>query len=308
MKIRLPETLEKKLLEGKTITIYPKYLSNVETHDYFSPDHTKHIVTNLQNGRPVRGTLNRADWIYLERTKNYSIFLDKPQFKNSCRWNKIHYIAHRGYTKKVKGNTEQAFRLALEKGFTMLEIDLQMTKDGKIILYHDAMIRDRMIPRLTFAEVIVLDASILTLPKFLKTFYKKNTKIFLDVKAMNPEIVPVLANDLRGYDMQNIFVFSFYIPILETIKCSLPKVHLGLATANNFPRLTIKNLIDEFQLSFIVVHWKVLTNEFMRNLHNHNQLIFAYTLQEDEANFHAIQKKILALPLDGIITNATSGV
>ena len=303
MKIRLPETLQKKLLQGQTITISPKHLSTLETHDYFSPEHTKVIVQNLKDGKTVRGTLNRADWMYLERIKNHALFPGTQFLKNASCWNRVRYIAHRGYTKNVKGNTEQAFRLAIKHGFTMLEIDLQMTKDKKIILYHDTIIQDRLFSKLTLRETLVLDRSILTLPKFLKKFCKKDTKIFLDVKAIDPKMVPILANNLQSYNKLNIFVFSFYIPMLQTIRHFLPTVHLGLATGNNFPQSTMEYLINEFHLSFFVVHWNMLTKTFVKNLHSHNQLVFAYTLQEDENKYHAIEKRLLALPIDGIITN-----
>ena len=49
-------------------------------------------------------------------------------------------IAHRGDSDKHKDNTVDAFVSALNKGFDMLELDIQMCKSGEIIVFHDTEI------------------------------------------------------------------------------------------------------------------------------------------------------------------------
>ena len=46
----------------------------------------------------------------------------------------IEIIAHRGYSAKAPENAVSAFKLAWENGADACELDLYLTKDGKIII------------------------------------------------------------------------------------------------------------------------------------------------------------------------------
>lgn len=52
-------------------------------------------------------------------------------------WNYPTFIAHRGAGKHAPENTLAAMRLGFEHGFTMMEYDVKLTKDGVPILLHD---------------------------------------------------------------------------------------------------------------------------------------------------------------------------
>ena len=70
------------------------------------------------------------------------------------------YIAHRGYFNNEKGvveNTKMAFLKAVEKGY-LIETDISLTKDEKIIVYHDNDFKrlfnvDKKICELTLDEI-----------------------------------------------------------------------------------------------------------------------------------------------------------
>lgn len=47
-------------------------------------------------------------------------------------------IAHRGNVKRAPENTMEAIRAAHQRGFEGAEIDVRLTKDGKVVLSHDA--------------------------------------------------------------------------------------------------------------------------------------------------------------------------
>ncbi len=68
------------------------------------------------------------------------------------------WISHRGYAKKAVENTRAAFRAAVELGFSCLETDLRLTRDGRIALVHDPDLKRlagdrRRIQDLTEAEL-----------------------------------------------------------------------------------------------------------------------------------------------------------
>jgi glycerophosphoryl diester phosphodiesterase len=49
-------------------------------------------------------------------------------------------IAHRGFSSKAPENTIAAFDLAVEHGFTNIELDVQLTADDKLVIIHDDLV------------------------------------------------------------------------------------------------------------------------------------------------------------------------
>ena len=63
---------------------------------------------------------------------------------------KINYIAHRGlHNEIVPENSMLAFKKAIEKNIA-IELDLQITKDNKVIVFHD-----RNLKRMTGIDKLV---------------------------------------------------------------------------------------------------------------------------------------------------------
>lgn len=74
------------------------------------------------------------------------------------------HIAHQGGETEVPSATMYAFKTALRKGADMLELDVHVTSDGKLVVLHDTTV-DRTtdgsgaVEALTLAEVQALDAA-----------------------------------------------------------------------------------------------------------------------------------------------------
>lgn len=84
---------------------------------------------------------------------------------------KVISIAHRGYSKLAPENTLAAYALALEQKPDYIECDVRRTKDGKIIISHDATV-DRCttgtgkVSDMTLDELKQLDAGSKFSPEF----------------------------------------------------------------------------------------------------------------------------------------------
>ncbi|MBE6560738.1 MAG: hypothetical protein E7662_06405 [Ruminococcaceae bacterium] len=52
----------------------------------------------------------------------------------------IYVAAHRGWCEQYPENTMAAFRAALEIGVDQIETDVRITRDGELVLIHDAMV------------------------------------------------------------------------------------------------------------------------------------------------------------------------
>ena len=75
----------------------------------------------------------------------------------------MNVVAHRGYSGVYPENTMLAFRKAVEAGSDEIELDVQLTKDGTLVVIHDEKV-DRTtdgtgaVRDLSFAELRKLDA------------------------------------------------------------------------------------------------------------------------------------------------------
>lgn len=71
--------------------------------------------------------------------------------------------AHRGDVAVAPENTIPAFVSAVEKGLGMIEFDVQLSKDGRLVIMHDPSVNRTtnskgLVDRLTFKELRTLDA------------------------------------------------------------------------------------------------------------------------------------------------------
>src|SRR6185312_16321857 len=85
--------------------------------------------------------------------------------------NKIINFAHRGASGYCPENTLAAFSKALELGATGLEIDVQLTKDGQIVIIHDENLKrtaglNKLVSDTSYEELRTLDAGSWFAPEF----------------------------------------------------------------------------------------------------------------------------------------------
>ena len=80
-------------------------------------------------------------------------------------------VAHRGHSIAYPENTLEAYRKAIELGVEMIECDVNITRDGKLVMIHDSML-DRtttgsgLVSAATWEEIQGLDAGGKFKPEF----------------------------------------------------------------------------------------------------------------------------------------------
>src|SRR5215210_2416980 len=84
-------------------------------------------------------------------------------------------LAHRGASEMAPENTMEAFRLGVEVGAGGLELDVHLTRDGRLVVIHDPTV-DRTtggtgaVAQMTLDEIRALDAGHEFTPDDLGTF------------------------------------------------------------------------------------------------------------------------------------------
>ena len=210
----------------------------------------------------------------------------------------MHLIAHRGYSDLHKDNTMEAFNAAIENNFDIIELDIQLTKDNRIIIYHDININDKFVRNLNLDEIQKFDSDIMTLEYFFSNININKINVYLDVKGSDFICVylhNILKNIKRNY---KILIGSFNLKLLERLYQQDNTYNLGIITENVLPEEIYKHYIATINIAFVSFHWTVLDNKTLRYLHMNNVLAYSYTCKNDN-----IKKFIMEYDIDGIVSN-----
>jgi len=159
---------------------------------------------------------------------------------------RIQVLAHRGASAYAPENTLAAFRLAIEQKADWLELDVQQTKDGQLVVFHDLRMERTTDGRgalrdLTLEQVKQLDAGRWYGPEFagerVPTFEEvvalaqaQGVRIFPEVK--DPRLYPGIEERVAavisayGYEDQTI-IQSFDMTSLERLRQVNPRLKLA---------------------------------------------------------------------------------
>jgi glycerophosphoryl diester phosphodiesterase len=148
----------------------------------------------------------------------------------------IWVVAHRGAKNIAPENTIAAFEAAAKFGANYVEVDVRPSKDGELILMHDATVNRTTngkgaVRDLTFAEIRALDAGNgEKVPTFRETLLwgkRRNVRIDVDHKEGSAEDVArviretgMIGNVVIEGNRQNLKRFSELLPGVDT----MPKV------------------------------------------------------------------------------------
>ena len=233
--------------------------------------------------------------------------------------NNILKIAHRGYSASCKytENTLSACYNAVNKGFNMIEIDVQLCKSNQIVVYHDTYINHNQkyykIENLTYQELKAIKHNVITLDDVIKNIdltrnTKTNTQLYLDIKGNNDNIIKPLITKLESSyeNLDNIILCSFNKKHIDTINVynnenkytiNHPKyIKKGFITENIFDIDDLKHLTRNIE--YLIFHWSMLDENTIKYCKTHNIKVFCYTCK----NKH-ILKEMLEYNVDGIVSD-----
>lgn len=157
-------------------------------------------------------------------------------------------FAHRGASGVCPENTMGAFRRALELGATGIETDVQMTKDGKLILIHDETVlrttgEQGFVKDYTFEEIQKLDAGswfseefrgerLPALEELLELTKDRGTIVNIELKngsIQYPELEEKVIASIRSFGMEDrVVISSFNHYSLVKCKSIAPEIRTGI--------------------------------------------------------------------------------
>ena len=164
-------------------------------------------------------------------------------------------LAHRGCHAELPENTLAAFDAAVALGVDGIETDLQVTRDGVPILFHDTTIHGQPVARLTHAELCRLSQrAVPTLVSALDAW----PDLFWNLEIKLPTHPPTLWSVLREYRAKRrLLVSSFWHPLAVQAGRELG-LDCGLLVAHrpwSFTSLLV-GLPDDLPTSRVSVVWE----------------------------------------------------
>lgn len=225
-------------------------------------------------------------------------------------------IAHRGFSEFYPENTMLAFEKALDYGSTAIETDVQITKDGELILIHDEIL-DRttnghgLVNNYTYKELRKLDAGsfknkdfsnckIPSLKELLSLIKDKNIILNLELKnsiIFYKNIEEKVISSICEENVENkIVISSFNHGSINKVKSLNPNIKTGLLFKEKIQN--IDQYCKEKKPNCLNLYYKKITNNFLTEAHKKKFLINCYTVNDKSS-----MENLIKMNVDGIITN-----
>lgn len=219
--------------------------------------------------------------------------------------------AHRGFSAAAPENTLPAFQLAIDQGCERAELDVQMTKDGVVMVTHDTNMRrctgrNQNIYDLTYDEVRKLDAGrwfgkkyagtkVPTLAEVLD-LCKGKIELNIEIKpnAATPELEAETLRIIRerGFE-NNCVITSQSYETLCKVKELAPEIPTGYILA-----LGVGSYYDLPAADFFSVESTFITSGMVQQVHLRGKTVSAWTVNREED-----ASDLLSLGVDDIITD-----
>lgn len=245
-------------------------------------------------------------------------------------------IAHRGLhdeNKTVPENSMPAFKGAVEKGF-IIELDVVMTKDKKLVVYHDKKLRrglgiDQYLHELTYEELSkhTLFGSTETIPLFrdVLSFVAGQVPLLIEVKNEGEvgEMESLIYEEIKSYQGQ--YAVQAFNPFtLNWFRKNAPEVlrgqlsggftvsdydmeYAGTTRLPWYQRFLLENLLLNFMSRphFIAYEVNKTTNARLNSLRKLGVPLLGWTIKQ-QAEYDEAKEKFDNLILDSVITTITN--
>ena len=241
----------------------------------------------------------------------YSVFTGKANFRLALFQNPT-VMAHRGLSADAPENTLYAFSDAILVGADFIELDVQQTRDGVLVVMHDSNLKrttgvNKDIWDVDSADIQNLDAGSWFDPAYANARIPtlEETLQFVDKRAkLNIEIKPTKhGSDTLEQDVAELitryqytdacYVTSFSYGSLKKVKEANPEIRTGYLMSVAYGQFYSLKYADAFSLNKVFV-----TSQVVNAAHQQGKQIFAWTV-----NGMSEVRSLCNLHVDSIITD-----
>lgn len=227
----------------------------------------------------------------------------------------IQRVAHRGGAQLAPENTLAAFRNALTLPIDAIELDVHMSRDGHLVVFHDDVVDKRTngsgnLRDLDFAYLRSLNAAAhfpggwpepQQIPTLREVFelVKGRAQVCIEVKPMKrngtfgryPNIAETVVDEVRSTGMlDQVLVISFDWTILPLFKSLEPAIQTGALVSKDVwdPSIegALQNLVKDVRdlwCNWISVNHELFTDDLLQVAHDHGFKLGLWTVNTEEA-------------------------
>lgn len=221
-------------------------------------------------------------------------------------------VAHRGHSIAYPENTLEAYRKAIELGIEMIECDINITRDGKLVMMHDTTL-DRTtngtgkVSASTWEEIQRLDAGGKFKPEFagvrvpsteetLLLYKETGTLSCFEIKGADADEWNRIALDMVDlilkHDMlDTVFLSSYHHEALHTAQAKCPELLLGPERLPDDAPADPPEALRQakaFNAPVIQHQYTVLTPEVIRFMHENEVAVWAWSTTDEPSLVYSI--------------------
>lgn len=220
-------------------------------------------------------------------------------------------FAHRGGSLEGEENTLPAFEHAVRLGYSHVELDVHLTRDGAVVIHHDPSLArmfgvDRAVADLDLADLATIRSSGGATVPLLADLLHAWPDLFVNIEVkVDAAVEPLAAVVRKASALRRICVGSFAPERTAAARKALgpdlcwSPAHAGVA------RLWARGwglpLPVDFPVVQVPVAWRgipVVTRRFVQAAHRHGIQVQVWTVDD-----RAEMERLLDLGVDGIMTD-----
>ncbi|MBU8683098.1 glycerophosphodiester phosphodiesterase [Bacillus haynesii] len=229
----------------------------------------------------------------------------------------LHIIAHRGASAYAPENTFAAFEKAVKLGADFIELDVQLTKDGKLAVIHDDKV-DRttngtgFVREYTMNELEKLDAGSWFGPEFqgekipsleaVLEKYQNKTGLLIEIKSSKtqPGIEKATGQLISRFDhSMNTIVQSFDAGAMRALHHMYPSIPAAVLIRPRFGMLPRGRLRQIASFARYVSLKATMVSPFLiKSIHSCDLKALAWTVNGQKTG-----RRLKSWKIDGIITD-----
>ncbi|MEH7306115.1 glycerophosphodiester phosphodiesterase [Neobacillus drentensis] len=230
-------------------------------------------------------------------------------------------IGHRGAAGYCPENTISSFQKALELGADYLELDIQMTKDGELVVIHDSTVNRTTngkgkVMDFTLPEIQNLDAGSWfhrkfageKIPSLSEVFDEFAGKIGFLIELKKPSLYPLIEEKLAEELMKRefttgdrqIIVQSFDRESLKRFHELLPSIPIGILVRNAGLKMISNKNLKSFAsyVSYVNPKISMVNKRMIKRIHLHGFKTIIWTVKRKND-----LKAIKNLHVEGIVSD-----
>jgi glycerophosphoryl diester phosphodiesterase len=227
-------------------------------------------------------------------------------------------FAHRGASHEAPENTLAAFRLAREMGADGVELDVQVSKDGEVVVMHNFTVDTTTdgqgaVKGKTLAELKELDAGSWfddrfgnqRIPTLQEVIVEVGHQLLLNIELKTKvfgsgDLVAEVVRLIEDHNLVHRVIVSSFNPLaLRHVKKLNPNIPTGLLYYFDLPTHLLRTLFLLLtNADALHPDKRLITQEYVDWARERGYRVNTWTVDEP-----AEMKRLIALGVDGIITN-----